>query len=113
VLARLGARVLPRWDGVSTLPGWDRLLDALDRDLAAIDPGYAICQIKNKLGGLRVYVELSLGLPDERCAAVYARIRAAETQAATVCETCGAPGRLRSDGGWYRVACNQHAAPHR
>jgi hypothetical protein len=63
-------------------------------------------QIKEKFGGLRVYVEVS-GSGDfkER---VRGMIEQAEKQASRTCEFCSNPGVLRS-AGWMRVTCEKHS----
>ncbi|MGV7636565.1 hypothetical protein PJI23_29570, partial [Mycobacterium kansasii] len=51
-LAGIRARFLPGWYGsLDVGPGWYRLIVDLDRELAAIDPGYQLIQIKEKFGG--------------------------------------------------------------
>jgi hypothetical protein len=46
-----------RW--ISCGPGWYPILVHLDTQLAAIDPGYVVHQVKEKFGGLRYYAEPS------------------------------------------------------
>ena len=58
--------------------------------------------VKEKFGGLRVYLTSST---DEMEAA----IDEAEAESFKTCEECGAPGVLRSDGGWLMTACDSHA----
>lgn len=95
--------------GVSTNPGWFPLIEKLLLDIRALpqEEGMVrINQIKEKFGGLRVYVEVS-GSEDfkER---VYAMIEQAEKEAAHTCEFCSEPGALRK-GGWMRVTCEKHS----
>ena len=68
--------------------GWFPILCDLDAALALIEPDYVVLQVKEKLGGLRYYVEHPT---DE----INALIRTAETRAAVTCEACGKPGKLR------------------
>ena len=46
-----------RW--ISCGPGWYPIVVRLDTELAAIDPGYVVHQVKEKFGGLRYYAEAS------------------------------------------------------
>ena len=95
--------------GVSTNPGWYPMVEKLLLDIRALpkDDGLVrINQIKEKFGGLRVYVEVS-GSGDfkER---VRGMIDQAEKQASRTCEFCSNPGVLRS-AGWMRVTCEKHS----
>lgn len=58
-----------------------------------------VLQVKEKFGRLRFYVLRG----DD---AIYALIGAAEGASDGICETCGAPGQLRS-GSWLKVRCDQ------
>lgn len=80
-------------------PGWHALVQPLI-DLAHAE-GATIAQVKEKFGGLRFYVNRSTPALDEA-------IAKAEAQSYTICEECGAPGKLRS-GGWLRTLCDTHA----
>ena len=60
--------------------------------------GHRAVQIKQKFGGLRVYMERS----DEK---VDNLIKVAEDVCAETCETCGGAGKLRN-GGWITVKCD-------
>ena len=60
-----------------------------------------IAQIKEKFGGLRYYAD---GDVDEQMDGM---IDFAEALSYTICEECGAPGKLRS-GGWMRTLCDKH-----
>jgi hypothetical protein len=59
-------------------------------------------QVKEKFGALRVY----LGREDPRISAL---VEFAEYHSSKVCEQCGAPGTLRTDG-WMRTLCDAHEA---
>jgi hypothetical protein len=96
---------LPAWyDAVGA--GWLPILEELHPKLLAADPGYRVAQVKEKFGGLRVY--LSTAEP----AAAHAAINAAEERALRTCEECGAPGRLR-EGGWVKTLCDEHSRTRR
>lgn len=72
--------------------GWrDLLVAGLEKA-----PDRTVTQVKEKLGELRVY---KLGTMTVYLASASLHI----------CETCGRPGRLINDHGWYRVACREHA----
>ena len=95
--------------GVSTNPGWYPLVEKLLLDFRALPQEYGMVrvnQIKEKFGGLRVYVEVS-GSGDfkER---VRDMIEQAEKEASRTCEVCAGPGALRT-GIWMRVTCEKHS----
>ena len=63
-------------------------------------PEITISQIKEKLGGLRIY--LSSTTPE-----IEEVIREAEGKALTTCELCGKPGYFLSNmDGWYMTRCD-------
>lgn len=80
--------------------GWADLVRAVFADLPA---GVVIDQVKEKYGQMRVYHEPYR----PRFQAV---IDAAETQSATICEQCGAPGTFDRSFHWIRVLCPTHIA---
>jgi hypothetical protein len=82
-------------------PGWRPIVQAAV-DAIAKKNGH-ILQIKEKFGGLRIYVHA--GDFD----AIDDIVRTAERQCAITCETCGKPGSLRNLNGWLKTACNEHA----
>jgi hypothetical protein len=94
--------------------GWHHFINQL---LAAIDiemlkhPGVLLTvgQVKEKLGGLRFYFNLSDGAPDELFKTLRVHIDAAEELAWNKCEQCGGSGPLRVSGGCYLVSCENHA----
>lgn len=92
--------------------GWYPILDRLFADLAVIRredvlTRLRVVQVKEKFGGLRVYVDGG----NER---IQARIGDAETEAAATCEHCGGPSPgLRSHGGWYGNICDSCAQKRR
>lgn len=67
-------------------------------------------QVKAKFGGLRLYVLGGDESPEgQRFAAQLSEIVAAAAQrAARSCQMCGAPGELRSAGGWWGTVCAKH-----
>ena len=77
----------------------DRRLEHLNKDGG--NRKVVIAQIKEKFGGLRYYAD---GDVDEQMDGM---IDFAESLSYTICEECGAPGKLRS-GGWVRTLCDKH-----
>ena len=57
-----------------------------------------ICQVKEKFGGLRFYI-------NEGSDEIYKRIVRAEDDSYKICEVTGDVGELRTDIGWYRTLC--------
>ncbi|WP_035085061.1 hypothetical protein [Devosia riboflavina] len=85
-------------------PGWTDTFDAVFTWLNEIDLNrdWSPSQIKEKYGTLRFYWYGDLpDLGDEI-------IEAAEHLSGHLCEICGAPGVLRSDGGWWSTRCRDH-----
>lgn len=93
----------PRFRSFECGDGWASLIDEVLSELQTKCPGARIVQVKEKLGGLRVYLENKL---DEDAKEVLHR---AEAKSFTLCETCGAPGELRSLRGCLGVRCSHHS----
>lgn len=93
---------IPMWmDAIGK--GWHPILEALHTDLAAIDPNYKVIQVKEKFGGLRVYLDW---LNTEYTATIGQIINVAEALALGTCEDCGGVGSLRSISKFYvRTLC--------
>lgn len=66
---------------------------------------FAVIQIKEKFGGLRIYTG---GIPEEAYHEVEDAIVDAEAESYETCEACGSPGRIRY-GNWWRTLCDRHA----
>ena len=85
----------------------------LDAKLAAIDPGYAVYQAKEKFGGLRYYVGHSDAFHDTekdgQSEAFHGLVREAEEASYKICEYCGAEGKSRNDRHWIKTLCDEHA----
>jgi hypothetical protein len=81
--------------------GWYPLIKDLISDLIELGWNKEVCQVKEKFGGLRFYIN---DATDE----VHNRIREAENLSYNTCETCGEEGELRTDIGWYTTYCNKH-----
>lgn len=77
--------------------GWHGLVeeafDAVEAERAQV------IQVKEKFGQLRIYL---ISESEE----LYKKIYEIEERSSTICETCGAPGKNRSRGGWLRTICN-------
>lgn len=83
--------------------GWHGLLVELHEQIVELDPEYELAQVKEKFGGLRVYLS-----SDPECAhygAIQDLIEVAEKKADQICEQCGTPGSLR-EGSWLLTLCD-------
>jgi hypothetical protein len=81
--------------------GWYPVIKDLITDLIELGWDKQICQVKEKFGGLRFYINAG---SDE----IFKRIHLAENQSYEICETCGEKGEMRTDLGWYSTLCNKH-----
>ena len=80
--------------------GWFPLIKSLIEDLIALGWNKQVCQVKEKFGGLRFYINNG---SDE----IFDRIRKAEDDSLDICEVTGKPGKLRDDLGWWRTLCDE------
>lgn len=99
--------------------GWNDLVSLTDEALSRADPDYRIRQIKEKFGGLRLYVQPSKKLTPVDSFTFFAIIRHAESISMHTCEMCGdRAGKQREDqtyvvvhtesttiGGWVNTLC--------
>jgi hypothetical protein len=78
------------------------LFDKLDELIRTKYPefmvDFEISQVKEKFGGLRVYT--SYGNDD-----IFDLIDSYAEKSFQTCESCGEPGKLTSDHGWYTTLC--------
>jgi hypothetical protein len=81
--------------------GWLQLIKDLITDLIALGWDKQVCQVKEKFGGLRFYINSG---SDE----IFKRISEAENQSYETCEVCGEKGEIRTDIGWYTTLCDEH-----
>lgn len=81
--------------------GWYPLIKDLIIDLIELGWDKEVCQVKEKFGGLRFYI-------NDATDKVHNRIRDAENLSYETCETCGKEGELRIDIGWHTTFCNEH-----
>lgn len=88
-------------------PGWHAVLYRLHDQLVALCPGYRALGVKEKFGSLRVQVDLGERAVREAAAPL---LRAAEADAAVLCEFCAGPGRARPrndvPAGWIKTVCD-------
>lgn len=104
-LARILARIPDGWGRwIGCGKGWYPLLIEVDERLAAIDPDYAVHQVKEKFATLRYYFQLTSG--DWEAARDI--VNDVAHRSAITCEVCGEPGACRG-GGWLRTLCDGHA----
>ena len=80
--------------------GWYTLIKNLITDLIELGWDKQVCQVKEKFGALRFYINTG---SDE----IFKRIRNAEDLSYETCETCGEKGELKLVG-WYKTLCNKH-----
>lgn len=62
-------------------------------------------QIKQKLGSLRFYFGGHAGMDDKTKKGIVDLIAEAEDESVTICEICGAPGKLGSLSGYRATLC--------
>jgi len=84
--------------------GWFDILWRLFEDLEPVVAGkhFQVLQLKEKCGGLRVYVSSTT---DE----IQRRIESAEQESFRTCEVCGQPGKRRQEH-WIKTLCNEHVS---
>ena len=86
--------------------GWADLVRA---GLAAVAGYGRLVQVKEKYGTLRLYWDGEMGITRRKADVIQHAIDELETRSGTLCEQCGAPGRLvASPGKWYSTACPDH-----
>jgi hypothetical protein len=81
--------------------GWFPIIKSLIEDLIKLGWDKKTCQVKEKFGGLRFYINSG---SDE----IHQRILQAEKESYETCEVCGKLGELRKDIGWYFTLCDEH-----
>jgi len=79
-------------------PGWKKLI--IDLCQLCIKHDVTVLDVKEKYGQLRFYVGWA---PDE----LHNAIEAAEKESLTICEACGARGKLRNSHGWLLTLCGK------
>jgi len=89
-------------------PGWwPIVIEALDA-IRARAPHAQVRQVKEKFGGLRIYIEVTR---DENGEFVNFSdiLRAAEYKSLSTCAVCGQPGSMRQSPGFILTLCDEHA----
>jgi hypothetical protein len=86
-------------------PGWQKYVGEAALILDEICPEWRLDQVKEKFGGLRMYIATPEGTPFALFKACNAVTHRAESLAAYTCEWCGEHGKLR-DGSWLRTLCD-------
>lgn len=87
--------------------GWHPLLDQMHEELVLLDPNYQVVQVKEKFGGLRVY----LSIDPDTWADVRKVVSKYEALSYETCEVCGQPGKSSDPRkGWIKTECPEHAA---
>lgn len=81
--------------------GWYPLIKDLIDDLIKLGWDKQVCQVKEKFGGLRFYIN---GASND----VHDRISEAENLSYETCEVCGDKGELRTKSRWYTTLCDKH-----
>jgi hypothetical protein len=81
--------------------GWYQIIKDLIDDLIELGWNKQLCQVKEKFGGLRFYI-------NEGSDEIHNRIMEAEKLSYEVCELCQEKGKLRTDIGWYLTLCEKH-----
>jgi len=76
----------------------DKILSTLPKDRREL---FNVKQVKEKFGGLRFYCSSPPEVFDE----IQGLVRKAENNSYKVCERCGKPGKVRTDG-WASTRCD-------
>lgn len=85
----------------SVSDGWLGIIKRLIEDLIELGWDKEICQVKEKFGGLRFYINTG-------SEAIWQRIQLAESSSYITCEKCGELGQVRGDG-WITTLCEKHS----
>lgn len=97
---RLESNPIVDSDFFAVREGWFQLIKDLIIDLIELGWNKEICQVKEKFGGLRFYINDGT---DE----VFDRIHKAERESYTICEVTGTPGKVRTDLPWHMTLCDE------
>jgi hypothetical protein len=88
--------------GSSCGKGWLQIIIDADKKLNKINPDYAIDQIKEKFGLLRIYIS---GIGYDNAGEI---LEEAEERSGKICELCGKDAELKSTNSWYQTCCDEH-----
>jgi len=104
-------RLIPERFGFECEDGWRQILEdffaLVERELPAKSK-FNLRQVKEKLGGLRIYFGFEGDVPQEVQDAIYEAKDRAEARSYKVCEICGARGRFSNRHGFLTVVCEEH-----
>ncbi|AYM66198.1 hypothetical protein G6L68_25270 [Agrobacterium fabrum] len=104
-------RLIPEVFGFECFDGWLQLLDdffsVVDRELPE-GATFRLLQVKEKLGGLRIYFRLDDDIDDEISQRIHDAYDRAAARSYRTCEICGKRGRFSKRGGLLTVVCEEH-----
>lgn len=89
--------------------GWQPIVGKAARALDYVAPEWQCDQVKEKFGGLRLYITLPEDLSEAGIIAADFIVAAAEQKCAYTCEICGKRGSRSIDNYWHKTLCDQHA----
>lgn len=89
--------------------GWHKILDDLHAEIVQFIPNYSVHQVKEKFGGLRVYMNYSPSPGKPNMDRAETLIREAEKKCLVTCEVCGKPGKNQAVGTWWQTVCDSDA----
>lgn len=89
--------------------GWRNVVETLVSNLSEVVEkndlkSFAVVQIKEKFGELRVYYQGANNHIDE----ISSIVHEAERQSGITCEACGKPGKIVEINRWLKCACEEH-----
>ncbi|NYI11600.1 hypothetical protein [Nocardioides marinus] len=74
-----------------------------------VAPGWLVVQVKQKFGGLRLYVELPEDLETSSRALAHSLVGDAERESCSVCDVCGELGTLTQvRENYWQTRCGSH-----
>lgn len=92
--------------------GWRKLLDVIYDYFDELKDGYGlichVCQVKEKMGSLRVYfdVDYDQQFKGYDFDVIDQTVWAYCQKSCSICEDCGKKGTLHSVHGWYKTLCD-------
>jgi len=84
--------------GCECSDGWYDLIYQACKDITAVDPEAYLLQVKEKFGGLRLYIAGNEAAQD--------LASAAEERSYEICEQCGSKEDVTSEGSWVTTLCD-------
>ena len=92
---------------VSVPPGWERIAKQFCTFCTNFELYIHVLQIKQKMGGLRIYYEFQDGFDkDERVDLLKGYLLGMEGWALHTCQYCGNPGTQKNLKGYWCVICD-------